>query len=323
MKNILTADIGGTNSRFAHFKIGLDGALALVETKWLKTHDSPSFADLLDSLWKSNFGLTAEKTDMAVFAVAGPVERNVYSNPPYISWDIDIASAHSDFGLSHCVLMNDFLAQAFACRSPVIESTVQVLKGEVDPEAPLAVLGAGTGLGMAALVPDRSGGYVAVPSEGGHSIFPFESAREWDYMGFLKREVGEDYNTGNTVVSGRGLRLLHKYLTGEDLAPQEVAKRLGDDSETLAWAARFYGRACRHCALQVVARGGVYIAGGVAAKLPALVMHRAFADEFRFSSSMGELLRKIPVFLNRNEESGLWGAAVAAGQYLSFVNPVH
>ena len=80
--------------------------------------------------------------------------------------------------------------------------------------------------------------------------------------------------------------------------------------------ARFYARACRNYALQVLARGGVYIAGGVAAKAPVLVTHPEFEAEFRRSPTMAHLLAKIPVFLNRNEESGLWGAALAGVQKL-------
>jgi glucokinase len=68
--------------------------------------------------------------------------------------------------------------------------------------------------------------------------------------------------------------------------------------------------------LQVLARGGVYIAGGVAAKIPALVTHPEFALQFRKSKTMRGMLESIPVFLNTNEESGLWGAAYFAAQVL-------
>ena len=74
--------------------------------------------------------------------------------------------------------------------------------------------------------------------------------------------------------------------------------------------ARFYGRICRNLALQFLAFGGVYIAGGVAAKTPNLVMHPEFKREFCSSKTMGHVLEKIPVSLNSNQESGLWGAAL-------------
>jgi glucokinase len=136
------------------------------------------------------------------------------------------------------------------------------------------------------------------------------------YARFLERETGEPYVRGETVVSGSGLNLLHRFLSGEDLRPAEIAARLDPGSETLTWMARFYARAARDYALQVLARGGLYIAGGVAAKLPALVTHPAFAAEFRLSATMARVLAQIPVFLITDEESGLWGAAQLGAQRL-------
>ena len=91
---------------------------------------------------------------------------------------------------------------------------------------------------------------------------------------------------------------------------------LTPSSETLLWAARFYGRACRDYVLTVLARGGLYIAGGLAVRTPELVKSEAFAAEFRSSSKMADLLAEIPVHLISDEESGLWGAAQYALQVL-------
>jgi len=240
----------------------------------------------------------------------------VYSNPPNIPWDIDLAGGLKNLSLIRCFLINDFVAQAYACRSPIIESARQIIAGQIDASAPLAVIGAGTGLGMAALTPDGSGGYVAVPSEGGHCVFPFESPAEFEFMQFVMDKLNAPYVETEFVVSGRGLSLVHQFLAGEKLTPAEVSAGLSHDSETLAWTARFYGRACRNYALQVLARGGVYIAGGVAAKIPLLVMHPAFEQQFTNSETMSAMLQEIPVYLNTNEESGLWGAAFFAAQNL-------
>jgi glucokinase len=203
------------------------------------------------------------------------------------------------------------VAQAYACRSPVIESAQQIVPGDIQPEAPLVVIGAGTGLGQAALLPCNDRGYVPLPSEGGHTSFPFESEEEFGYMKFLLKTLEVPYVTTETVVSGSGLSLLHQFLTGEKLEPAQVASRLRVDSEVLHWMARFYGRVCRNYAFQFLARGGVYIAGGVAAKTPILVKHDTFLSEFhRAERDMFHVLKHIPVFLNSNEESGLWGAAL-------------
>jgi glucokinase len=151
---------------------------------------------------------------------------------------------------------------------------------------------------------------VAVPSEGGHTDFPFISKREYEFQEFLLQKLGHKYVTGNKVVSGQGLSYIHEFLTGEKCEPQKVAAGFTPESETLEWASRFYGRTCRNYALETLALGGVYIAGGVAAKTPELIKHRAFETEFHTSSTMADLLQKVPVFLIKNEESGLWGAAL-------------
>ncbi|UCH80518.1 MAG: glucokinase [Nitrospiraceae bacterium] len=317
MKNILTADIGGTNSRFAHFATDDNGNLLLVSTIWLQTGEVSSFKELISNLNVNEFSILPDGADIAVIAIAGPVERGVYSAPPFISWDIDISHAGTDYGFNKCVLINDFVAQAFASKSPVGDSAETILRGAVVNDAATAVIGAGTALGKAVLMPDGRGGYIAVPSEGGHASFPFSSEREFQYHDFLMKQLDQKYITANFVVSGRGLRYLHHFLSGRDLKPEEVSAELSDESETLEWASRFYGRVCRNYALETLSLGGVYIAGGVAAKIPQLIKHRAFEDEFRSSSTMSDILGSIPVFLINNEESGLWGAAFLGLQTLN------
>ena len=85
MKNILAADIGGTNSRFAFFQRDPDANLSLKETIWLPTGSAESFAQLLEQLQDSRFPLAVEAADIAVIAVACPVERGAYCAPPYIA----------------------------------------------------------------------------------------------------------------------------------------------------------------------------------------------------------------------------------------------
>jgi len=316
MKTILAADIGGTHSRFAAFRTGEDRQLDLIRSLWLNTAEFESMNAMLDQLEREDFDLPASAADVAVMAVAGPIIKETYSNPPNIDWDIDLSELAGAVGLKKCALINDFVAQAFACRSPVMDAARRIMAGTVDPSAPLAVIGAGTGLGQAALIPLENGGYTALASEGGHTSFPFESAAEVKYMHYLLQETGEPYIRTETVVSGSGLSRLHHFLTGERLEPAEVASRLTDESGTLRWMARFLGRVSRNYALAVVAFGGVYISGGVAAKLPELVTHREFARAFRKTEVMSHVLDRIPVFLNANEESGLWGAALKGVQML-------
>jgi glucokinase len=271
---------------------------------------------LLEQLGKTDFGLAPEASDMAVIAVAGPVENGTSSFPPNIAWPIDLSHPATARRVPRGRLINDFVAQAYACVARGSSAAQPILPGEKVPGAAVAVVGAGTGLGLAALVALPGGGWVEIPSEDSHGSFAFESRREMDYMEFLLRQTGSAYIEAETVVSGQGLSLLHHYLTGEELEPADIGARLNAGSETLQWLARFYGRFCRNYALQVLARGGVFVSGGVAAKNLGIVTYPEFAAEFRRSRTMGELLARVPVFLNTDEERGLWGAAHYALQAL-------
>ena len=208
MKKILAADIGGTNSRFAYFQTDLETTLVLVDTLWLPTTEADSFAQLLELLRSSDFSLPADEADIAVIAVAGPVERGSYCAPPYISWDIDLSSEEASNTIQRAVLINDFVAQAYACRSPVGESARNILPGEIISDGTVGVLGAGTALGKAILVPVSTGDFLARPSEGGHGYFPFLSQQEFAFQEFYREKSGQNHITGNLVVSGRGLALL-------------------------------------------------------------------------------------------------------------------
>lgn len=316
MTTLFTADIGGTHSRFGRFEAGADGSLALIETKWVPTKSARSFSQLVGLLGAARGTLRPEDADCAVIAIAGPVERGVFSRPPFISWSIDIHRAQQALGSRRILLINDFVAQAFACRTRAGEAAGPVLPGTALPEAPIAAVGAGTSLGMAALVPDGSGGYVAVPSEGGHAEFPFQGADEQRFREFLLEQRSGAFVPALAAVSGPGLSSIHQFLTGEALGPEDVLAGLSSFSKTLEWASRFYGRVCRDFALAVAAQGGVYIAGGVAARAPALISHPSFAREFRTSPTMSDLLEGIPIFLMTDQESGLWGAAAYAMQVL-------
>ena len=311
IKNILAADIGGTNSRFGHFTVSGDGMLELKQTLWLSTADADSLGGLFDSIMlEEGFELTPEMADIISIAVAGPVERGVYANPPLMPFDIDITDGCAG-GITRCTLINDFVAQAYACLTPAAQDAELVIDGEPEAGATIAVLGAGTGLGKAALVPDGMGGYAAMASEGGHLAFAFMGEGEHEYERFLLERTGKDYITPNDVVSGGGLSLLHEFLTdGTVIEPKEMASVLGGAEETLEWASRFYGRVARDFALDTLALGGLYIAGGVAARTPALVRSDAFSEEFHRSHSMAEILGHIPVYLQSDQDSGLWGAAM-------------
>ncbi len=320
MPLILAADIGGTTSRFAVFSATPDGALALLDDPLrLSTNDFSSFRDLLLAVRDSVLGQAFARADRVAFAVAGPV-RGGLCDPPNIAWDLDLdrdldgLGLGLGLGLRPAVLVNDFVAQAWGCLTEAGSGAEVIQAGQADPARPLAVVGAGTGLGHCALVPDGSGGHAALPSEAGHAAFAFEGQEEAEFVRFVRANTGVAAPVGDQVVSGSGLALVHWFLTSERLTPEEAAAHLDGDSPTLRWFARFYGRACRHYVLNVLGLGGLYVSGGVAARNPVLVRHRAFLREFTDSEAFGGLLAKVPVRLNANQDTGLYGAAFCAAR---------
>ncbi len=316
MKQILAADIGGTSSRFSRFELSSAGneqaGLRQCESVWLKTAEASSFAELLESLRKQAFPLPIEAADAAAIAIAGPVEDGVRAYPPNISWTIDLDLLRNELALPKTVLLNDFVAQAWAICSPLgaqCEPVITPPASRVRADDVRVVLGAGTGLGKAIVVPvNGASKYRVLPSEGGHSRLPIQSDEEFDFFTWLREEAGVECVTYDEIVSGRGLARIHEFLTGEQLTPAEISAKEALTSDTLSWFARFYGRVCRDFALETLPFGGLYIAGGIAAKIPGLVQHQEFHREFFDCPSHRQVLERVPVLLNRNEESGIWGA---------------
>jgi glucokinase len=319
MQRILAADIGGTHSRFGFFELaaGVDEPHLLGIVR-MPTQASESLAALLELLFSEPRPFAARSCDLAVLAVPGPVQGR-FCRPPNIKWDIDLNDI-TTVGLARGALLNDFAAQAFASRSPAAQDAHVLQAGRSGDQAAaggtVAVIGAGTGLGHCALVSDGRGGHLAVPSEAGHVAFPFVGDSEHAYGEHVRRATSLAYCHGDAVVSGPGLSRLHAFLTGEELPPAVLAPRLERFPQTVEWFARFYARACRNYALAVLALGGVHVCGGVAAKSPILVRHPAFLEEFRLSPSHHGLLAGLPVLLNTNEDSGVFGAALFGAQRL-------
>ncbi|WP_419788019.1 glucokinase [Pseudodesulfovibrio sp.] len=317
MPTILAADIGGTNSRFALFE-ARENDLEMVDSIWLETHGAASFPELLEQLWASRFDAVPGGFDIAVMAVAGAVEQGVSCRIlPNAPWGVDLRE--TDLGPAPAYLINDFAAQAYACRTSALDEAEILQAGRPEPTGPIGVIGAGTGLGYSALLHTGSE-WFALPSEGGHMAFPFTGLEEAEYAEFNRREAKRCWPEGDSVVTGLGLRLIHKYMTGEDLLPHEVGTRIHPGSKTTHWYARFYGRACRNWALALMCTGGLVIAGGIAAKLPMLVRAPEFLNEFHNTHVYDEFLRSVPIRLNANEKSGLFGAAFYGAQLLGGVS---
>jgi glucokinase len=312
---ILAADIGGTNGRFAVFEKDDEDRFSLRERHVLPTASAGGFSQLVDQLAKSKLADWLPRCTAVVIAVPGPVRNGQAPNLPNVSWSLSTSEIHACFPKTpgnNVHLINDFVAHVMACQTGAMDDAICVQRGERDPAGVVSAIGAGTGIGFCSLSPHGDQGYVVLPSEAGHQDFPFQAGDERAYEDFLRKETGRTTIDANTVVSGGGLALLHKYVVGEDITPEEVSPRLTAESNVSRQFATFYGRVARNYALCLLPTGGLYITGGVVAKNRFLVDHDAFRVEFTASTAHHDLLKRIPIFLNINEESGLWGAAFYA-----------
>ena len=316
IRHLLVADIGGTNCRLARFALNGDGSLALEHSVWLESQSILGTGHLLAE-FERHLEMPLSHADALVLALAGPVRHGLCGRLTNASLELDLrAAAHlQDRPIR---IINDFVAQACACLAPLGADARLLWPGEsasVSVAAPRAVIGAGTGLGMAALYPlalavSGASGWLLAPSEGGHMVFPFVGEQEAAFQEFLCRRLGLSAARGDDVLSGRGLALLHEYLTGEQLSPGEVGRTaLAETTPTLRWYARFWGRACRNLMLSTLCSGGLWIAGGIAARNPLCVSCDDFFAELHLAPDFSHWLKEIPVRLLEDVDSGLWGAA--------------
>lgn len=322
-RHLLAADIGGTNCRLARFALTRDGRLELVRSVWLESPGMQTTEHLLAAL-ERELELHPARADATVLALGGPVRDGVRGRLTNGSLEVDVRPLQAPGGRPVRVI-NDFVAQACACLTglgsaarllwPGTEGTAPSPVHVPRAVAPCAVIGAGTGLGVAALYPlsmasPGTEGWLVAPSEGGHAPFPFVGEEECAFHDFLRRALGRPVARGDDVLSGRGLALLHEFLSGQRLSPGEVGRiALASPTPTLDWYSRFYGRACRSLMVSTLCAGGLWIAGGIAARNPLSVSCNAFFTELHAEPAFATWLTAIPVRLLEDVESGLWGAA--------------
>ena len=320
LRHILAADIGGTNCRLARFALTPEGELRKERSVWLESPGLSTTEHLLDAR-ERKLELHPAAADATVLAIGGPVHDGLTGRLTNGSLEVDLRPLAARGGAPVRVI-NDFVAQACACLTAMGEGARSFWPCADTPgtppapaRGPRAVIGAGTGLGVAVLYPldmaeAGAEGWLVAPSEGGHAAFPFVGDEENAFHDFLRKKLGLTAARGDDVLSGRGLALLHEFLTGERLSPGEVgSSALSCATPTLCWYARFYGRACRNLMLSTLCSGGLWIAGGIAARNPLCISCGEFCDELRAAPGFSDWLGEIPVRLLEDVESGLWGAA--------------
>jgi glucokinase len=323
---VLAGDIGGTKTAIAIIETGLRRSRVLR----LERYSSAAYAALEDIL--ADF-LSSEKVRPAAagFGVAGPV-ANGKSKITNLPWRLDERSLSRRFGIRHATLVNDFGANALGLRFLAGRQLATLARGREDAASPIVILGAGTGLGQAAVL--RTGGHdVVVFAEAGHVDYGARSPLEDRLVAFLRGRFGRA--TRERILSGSGLALLYEFLAEDGCARRAKAPTaaLAGGEDPAAVISRFglarrdplcraaldlfvsiYGSEAGNAALAYRATGGVFLAGGIAPKILPALKRPEFLRAFHDKAPMNALLRDVPVRVVLDPSLGLYGAA-AAGAY--------
>jgi glucokinase len=320
---ILTGDIGGTKTLLALH----DDSGAIAVSRRYPSRDAATFDELVARFLDE----TAARPRLACFGIAGPVLGG-HVRVTHLPWEIDAAQVAARFGLQRVLLLNDFAAAAHGIGALTADDLATLQAGEPAADRPRLVIGAGTGLGIAYVQGDR-----VLSGEGGHAGFAPADAIQAALWQWLHRRLGRV--EVEHVVSGGGLALVYEFLleqAGGSVAPgardalaaEDAAAAIGrraleqGDPPALAALDLFiacYGALAGDQALTVLARGGVFVTGGIAPKLLPRLAAGGFLAAFNDKGSFAPLARACPVHVVTNPDLPLLGAARHAAKTLTTV----
>lgn len=309
MTILLAGDIGGTKTLLALYEVGAAGNLTLLRSQRYPSADWDDLAPMVRAFLAAG---SQQPPAAACLAVAGPVEggRAQLTN---LSWQLDGAALADATGIGQVELVNDFAVLIYGLPHLTEHQQAQIRPGRPQADGPLLVLGAGTGLGVAYGVPTPTG-LVAMASEAAHGEFAPRSQAEWELKQWLAAERGLERVSIERVVSGTGLGdvarwlLAHRHpdashplsaLVNGDTLPAAVAAAAarGDvlASDALGLWISCYGSVCGDLALAGLSRGGVWLAGGTAAKLLAGLRSTGFSEAFLRKGRLAAVLADMPI----------------------------
>ncbi len=313
----IVADVGGTFARFSRINLA---TLAMDTLEIYPCAAFPSLEAVLMS-YQTQYGLEAIK-DVAV-AIACPVIDDLICMTN-CQWRFSITELQQKLGLKTLKVINDFTAVAMSLTVLGHHDLIQVGNGYSDSTKTKVVLGAGTGLGVAYLVP-QGNSYIAYAGEGGHADWGAKTDQEWFIYRYLKNRY--DHVSYERLLSGHGLENIYQALTvfhQQPPQPCSAAQIIGlalAKECTLAQAAvaQFFaslGAYAGDLALTLSAFGGVYLAGGIVPRLVQLIHQSDFRFCFEDKGRFNDFNALIPTYVVTAEQPGLLGAAVCLKQAL-------
>ena len=325
---ILTGDIGGTNCNFAL----MTATLPHPEMALYLHLDSREVTDF-SAVMKQVADLLQEKYSIKIadscLAIAGPISTDRQeAKMTNLTWKVNCQDIKKITGIS-TILINDFQAIGFGLESLPKDKLILLKSGTILPQEPKGIIGAGTGLGKCLLLWNKDQKrYFPFSSEGGHADFPAQSQDEWKMVEFIKKKNQQARVSWQNLVSGKGLSHIYQYLLETSPAtsksaeikssnydPALISKYHQEDKlcqKTFQKFVQLYARAAKDYALETMAMGGVYLAGGIVTKNLAEFQQEIFKSEFITNPKLSDLLQSIPVWAINDYQIGLYGAAVAA-----------
>ena len=315
----LGGDLGGTKTLLALAEKDAAGGMRIVRQQRFASADYPDFETLLDEFLADRPSIAA-----ACFGVAGPTDgRN--AKLTYLPWSLAANELERRFAIPRVTLANDFAAAAHGLTLVEAERILTLHAGQPVEHAPRVILGAGTGLGVAGLV-WQGNGYRVIAGEGGHIGFAPQTGEQGELWRWLLEQRGRV--TTEDIVSGPGLARIYAFICGQRRPegsplggeqPEKIGNAALAGSDPLAvqalnlWLA-CYGAFAGDLALHWLARGGVYLAGGIAAKLLPGTDANPFIEAFLAKREHRHLALDMPIRLVTDESLGLRGTlALAAG----------
>ncbi len=260
-----------------------------------------------------------------------------------LAWFLDTERLEEELGIPHISLINDFAAVGYGISGLQKQDLLTLQVGKSQPEAPIGIIGAGTGLGQGFLI-KQGNHYQVFPSEGGHADFAPRNEIEFQLLKYLLDKHDIQRISVERVVSGMGIVAIYQFLRNRKFAAEspDIAKivrtweqEAGQEEKCRSWCCYWYSRTrktrspfrtnlaiiyrslwCRagNLALKLLPYGGLYIAGGIAPKILPLIQNSGFLLNFTQKGRMRRLLEEIPVYVILNPQVGLIGAALCAAR---------
>ncbi len=310
---ILVADIGGTNARFAIAE-AIGETIAVRDAQTFRAEDFETIRDAADAYLES----VAGKPKRACFAVAGPIidDEVDFTNS---HWTLRAPEITGPLRLDQFRIVNDFYALAAGVVHLSDDAFVEVKAGTPIADAPQLIIGPGTGLGQALIVPTTAGPKV-VATEGGHVSFAPRTDEEIKIKKFIARE--HPRVSAERLLSGRGLVNIHRALCAIEgaqrvsLQANEITKAALTGEYPIAVKAvdlfcALLGRVAGDAVLATGARGGVVLGGGILPKIKDVFLKSDFAERFCEKGRMSEYVGAVPIKMIVSDGAALYGAAAA------------